>query len=134
MVERFLVRVLVATGLGLALVAFVVVPIPLGEDGDPDLPAAAFGQVGLYRLEVALLIFYGGLLLATPAFSGLIRGRLPVEISTRGAKFADEADRSTELATTAIETLDLRIREIDDGLTEARAEIDHFKQVRSDNT
>lgn len=134
MVERFLVRVLVATGLGLALVAFVVVPIPLGEDGDPDLPAAAFGQVGLYRLEVALLIFYGGLLLATPAFSGLIRGRLPVEISTRGAKFADEADRSTELATTAIETLDLRIREIDDGLTEARADIDHFKQVRSDNT
>jgi hypothetical protein len=134
MVERLLVRAFVALALGIALAAFLGVPVPLGEDGNPDLPATAFGQVGLYRLEIALLVFYGCLLLATPAFSGLIRGRLPTEISTRGARFADETDQTAELATTAVETLDLRIREIDEGLTEARAEIDHLKQVRSDNT
>lgn len=93
-----------------------------------SLPAVALGQVCLYRLEVSLLVFYGCLLLITPAFSGLIRGRLPTEISTRGAKFAGEADQASELANAAIEELDLRVREIDDALTEARAEIDHLKQ------
>jgi hypothetical protein len=43
--------------------------------------------------------------LITPAFSGLIRGQLPIEISTRGAKFADEADRSTLANEAAIDKL-----------------------------
>jgi hypothetical protein len=55
---------------------------------------------------VALLIFYGALLLITPAFSGLVRGRLPIEISTSGAKFAAEAERTTELDEVAIRKLE----------------------------
>jgi len=72
------------------------VPVP------EDLPAIAIRQPGLYRLEVALLIFYGWLLLLTPAFSGLIRGRLPIEISTRGANAHREA----------LVTIDLEIKRL----------------------
>jgi hypothetical protein len=82
---RNLVRALVGTALFTALVACAVLPIP------DDLPAVALEQAGLYRLEVALAVFYGCLLLVTPAYSGVVAGRLPIEISTRGAKFAAEA-------------------------------------------
>lgn len=94
MVERFFIRILVGAALGMALLTFILVPVPQNAKDEPVLPAVAFEQVGLYRLEVALLVFYGGLLLVTPACSGLIRGRLPIEISMRGARFADESDQS----------------------------------------
>jgi hypothetical protein len=135
MVERALVRALVAVTLVLALLAFVVVPVPLGEDGNLALPAAAFGQVALYRLEVALLVFYGGLLIATPAFSGLFRGRLPIEISARGAKFADGTDRSAKRNEAEIRRLNKSIRNFAEALADMNAEIDGVKQkIESDNT
>jgi hypothetical protein len=86
--ERNFIRGLVGSALCISLSAGFAAPVPA------ELPAIAVRQPGLYRLEMALLIFYGCLLLLTPAFSGLIRGRLPVEISTRGAKFAAEASQS----------------------------------------
>lgn len=46
--------------------------------------------------------FYGFLLLATPAYSGLAMGRLPIEISTRGARFAEEADQSADITKAAV--------------------------------
>ena len=125
--ERTLVRILIGAALLLAIVIAVLAPASA-------LPAVALGQMWLYRLEVSLLIFYSCLLLITPAFSGLIRGRLPIEISTRGAKFSDEANQSAELATAAIERLEQRTRAFGEALTEARTEIDRLKQVRSDNT
>lgn len=85
----------------------------------PDLPSAAFGQTGLYRLEISLLVFYGSLLLVTPAFSGLIRGRLPTEISLRGAKFAEGADESTERNEADIRRLDAAINNLDEALAAA---------------
>jgi hypothetical protein len=94
-----LVRALVGTALCLALTASAVFPLP------DDLPSVALGQTGLYRLEVALSIFYGLLLLVTPAYSGLAAGRLPIEISTRGAKFAEEADESAAVSRVEIEEL-----------------------------
>lgn len=123
MAERFFVRVLVAIALGMAIVAFSLAPVPSNEKGDLALPAVALEQVGLYRLEVALLIFYGVLLLATPAFSGLIRGRLPIEISTRGAKFAEEADESTERDEAAIKNLEGTTRVLTEGLAAAQSRI-----------
>jgi hypothetical protein len=60
MVERVLVRALVAIALCLAILAFVLVPVPVGEDGSAALPAAAFDQVALYRLEVALFVSTAG--------------------------------------------------------------------------
>jgi hypothetical protein len=79
MFERVFIRIFVTVALCSALLAVALVPIPR------DLPPPAFEQAGLYRLEVALMVFYGDLWLVTPAFLGLIRGRLPTEISTRGA-------------------------------------------------
>ncbi|TMK58023.1 MAG: hypothetical protein E6G51_04410 [Actinobacteria bacterium] len=105
---RNLIRTLTFVVLSMALAASAAAPMP------QDVPDVAFGQAGLYRLEVALLVFYSGLLLVTPAFSGLVQGRLPIEISTRGAKFAGQADESVEAARVAIE----RLERITDELTE----------------
>jgi hypothetical protein len=89
----------------------------------------------LYRLEVSLLAFYGCLLLITPAFSGLIRGRLPTEISTRGAKFAEEADRSERLTDAKIDGLELATETLAEGLTAAHAEIKQLREEAvGDNT
>ena len=125
-IERTLVRILMGSAFSAALLISALVSVP------PDLPATAFGQVVLFRLEVALLVFYGSLLLLTPAFAGLIRGRLPTEISTRGAKFAEEADQSAELNAIAIRRLERRTIDLDVGLNEAKVEIDELKA--GDNT
>lgn len=120
---RNLIRILIGAALCVALVAAASAPRP------ETLPAIAFEQVGLYRLEVALLVFYGGLLIVTPAFSGLIQGRLPIEISTRGARFAEEADQSTESNEAAIRKLEQTASSLTDDLTEAKAEIEELKRA-----
>lgn len=97
---RNLVRLLVSTALSIALLSCVFLPVP------QHLPAIALEQTVLYRLEVALGAFYGCLLLVTPAYSGVVAGRLPIEISTRGARFAEEADQSAEVTKMAIERLE----------------------------
>jgi hypothetical protein len=115
--SRQFIRFLVAAALSLALLTSILAPTP------EDLPTVAFGQAGLYRLEVALLTFYGSLLLVTPAFSGLAWGRLPVEISTRGARFAEEADQSAERNKATIEKLERDVRDLAHELSEAKLEL-----------
>ncbi|HEX5984423.1 MAG TPA: hypothetical protein VFY69_09480 [Solirubrobacterales bacterium] len=124
--ERNLVRIFVAVALCGALVACASVPVP------EDLPAIAFRQTGLYRLEVALLVFYGGLLLVTPVISGLIRGRLPTEISTRGAKFAEEV-QSDELTEAALRRLRRTVDRLADRVTAVEGEIDRQQAKGGDN-
>ena len=85
-------------------------------------------QAALYRLEVALAVFYGCLLLATPAYSGLVRGRLPTEISTRGAKFADEADQTVEQDEAAIKELRASLSLGSKLAAHARADIDLLRR------
>jgi hypothetical protein len=127
MIERLCIRILIVLALCVALVAFLAAPVPVAANGEPDLPDIALGQVGLYRLEVALLAFHGILLLATPAFSGLIRGRLPIEISIRGTKFADEASRSAKRDEAAIRAVERRLDRINDRLTFLKIELDDLK-------
>ena len=118
---RMLVRILVGAALGLALASCAVLPVP------GHLPAIALEQEFLYRLEVALAVFYGWLLVATPAYSGLVMGRFPTEISTRGAKFAEGADQAAELNEKLIWELEQRVDLVVDGLTETMIEIDRLK-------
>lgn len=125
---RNLIRALTGTALCTALVACAVVPVP------EELPAVAFRQAGFYRLEVALLVFYGGLLLITPAFSGLFRGRLPIEISTRGAKFAEETDQTEALNGEKIEELKRTTDALAEDLTTMELEIERLVMGRSDST
>jgi hypothetical protein len=135
MVERLAIRILIAAILCAALSTFVLVPIPADANGQPDLPALALGQAGLYRLEVALLVFYSGLLLVTPAFLGVIGGRLPTEISTRGAKFTVKADQSEELHGAAIKELEHATEYLAEDLTAANLDIERLKrQIQRDNT
>lgn len=123
MVERLLVRILVGSALCLALFAFALAPVPV------NLPAPAFEQTGLYRLEVSLLVFYGTLLLATPALAGLIRGRLPTEISTRGAKFAEKADQLAAQDEVAIKRLEATTDRLALRLAEAHTEIERLDEL-----
>jgi hypothetical protein len=126
---RNLIRVLTGAALCMALVACVAVPVP------EDLPAVAVGQAGLYRLEVTLLVFHGALLLITPAFSGLIGGRLPIEISTRGAKFAEETGLTSERHETAIKELEWMIKVHSEGLDGVKLGIERLEErMDSDNT
>jgi hypothetical protein len=125
--ERSLVRVLVATALTVAVGACLLAPLPRDANGALNLPAVALEQAGLYRLEVILLVFYGGLLLVTPAFAGLVRGRLPVEISARGAKFAEEADDSAEVNRTAIKRLEAIADDLTEDLIAVNLEIRQMK-------
>jgi hypothetical protein len=127
MLERTFVRVLVASVLSLALLAFALTPVPA------KLPTPAFEQTCLYRLEVALLVFYGVLLLATPVFSGLIRGRLPIEISTRGAKFASETDQAADRDEAAIRELERSFDNLADVLAKVRVDVEQLK-FAGDNT
>lgn len=79
---------LATTALFLAAAAVAVIsPAP------HDLPAIALGQVPVYRVEVLLALIYGGLLVLTPLFHGL-GGRLPIEISHRGAKWPEPAEEA----------------------------------------
>jgi hypothetical protein len=96
-----------------------------------DLPTVALGQAALYRLEIALAVFYGSLLLLTPAYSGLASGRLPIEISTRGAKFAEESDLTAEKYETSIDALERSSDRLSEGLEKATVAI---KRLEGDKT
>jgi hypothetical protein len=74
------------------------------------------------------------LLIATPAFSGLIRGRLPIEISARGAKFAEEASQSTAMHGKKIEELERTTEDHAARLTTVDLEIKRLKHMKSDST
>ncbi|HEU5252217.1 MAG TPA: hypothetical protein VFU16_02690 [Solirubrobacterales bacterium] len=117
-----LVQLLVGAALTLALAACVLLPLP------DALPAVALGQPGLYRLEVALSLFYGCLLIITPAFSGLTTGRLPIEISTRGAKFAEETDQSAALIKVRTESLQRAANDLTEALFAAKLEIQRLRK------
>lgn len=133
-IERALIRILIAAALASAIFACTVVPVPRNAKGDSALPAVALEQPGLYRLEIALVVFYGILLLATPAFSGLIRGRLPTEISTRGAKFADGLDQSVEDVHGSIDKLEKKTTYLMEELELANQSINQLMRCSGDGT
>lgn len=122
------VRALVGAALSAALAASAVLPVP------ENLPAVALGQTSLYRLEIALAAFYGCLLLATPAYSGLVLGRLPIEISTRGARFAEETDRAAEQDEARINDLERKSNLLLEGMERALHEIQQFRGHEGDKT
>ena len=103
-------------------------PVPRDAKGDADLPVVALEQIGLYRLEIALLVFYGELLLVTPAFSGLIWVRLPTEISMRGEKFGERTDRSADTNRATFKELEHVTYELSEGLDIANFEIKQLKE------
>jgi hypothetical protein len=55
-----------------------------------QIPSFAFGSHVVLAVQIALLFFYAGLLLLVPPLRALFGGALPVELSLRGARWADE--------------------------------------------
>jgi hypothetical protein len=125
--QRTLVRLLVGIALGLALTTSILLPLP------EELPNIALGQTSLYRLEIALAAFYGCLLIVTPAYSGLEMGRLPVEISTRGARFAEGADHWAKLENEAVKQLEKRVSELSQALADAIHKAEQRREVVADD-
>lgn len=96
---RLTTRSVVMVLLAAAIISAVAISLPTKHVGDHTmdaLPSVALGQAAIYRLEIGLVIFYGGLIVLTPVFYGVIRGRLPIEISTRGARFPEEVAENVD--------------------------------------
>jgi hypothetical protein len=133
-VERWLIRMLVAVLAIGALLCALEIGVPgksapaktatataagaaspaatVAEGGEEDLPAVALDEVSVYRTEIGLGVFYVGLLILVPLFYGVVRGRIPTEISARGTRFAaDEISGSLEAAEQKIEQVDQRLVE-----------------------
>ena len=99
--ERWIVRVLV----GALFLAAGLFAVQFSIKQHEHLPSVALNQPSIYRVEVGLAVVYGGLLLLTPLFFGLVQGKLPVEISHRGAKWQEAANDTIEKLTTSVQTL-----------------------------
>ena len=143
-IERWLIRSLMAALAIVALLCALLIAVPQKpasttstpaataakvNDGPPegnsedDLPSIALDQVGLYRTEVGLAVFYIGLLVLVPLFYGVIRGRMPSEISARGTRFAaDEISGSLDAAERKIERVDQRLLAAEGLIALTRAE------------
>jgi hypothetical protein len=83
-----------------AAVAAIVVGIAL--PAPHSLPGPALGSKELLWVERAILFFYGFLLLFVPVLRAL-EGVLPIELSTRGARYAEASDTAVEALTTRLE-------------------------------
>jgi hypothetical protein len=131
---RLLVRTVTGALLLLsAIVALAVaVPTKTGSSGRKTaaLPSVALGQSSLYRVEVGLAVFYGGLIVLTPVFYGLVKGRPPIEVSARGAKFSEDVaqnvDRSIKDAQALADQLKNDVRSAQFQLARARLNIDQL--------
>jgi hypothetical protein len=92
-----------------ALVVGIAVPAP------QHVPSPALDSRELLWLERTLVLFYGFLLLFVP-FLRALAGELPVELSTRGARYADSSEQAIhehERRLTGVEALpraDRRVR------------------------
>ena len=83
------IRIAVPAAAFAALVLGIALPSP------HSLPGPALGSHELLWLERTLLFFYGFLLLFLPVVRAL-EGELPVELSTRGARYAEASDDAIE--------------------------------------
>lgn len=133
-VERWAIRILVGALVVSALIVALTVAVPMKTVGGvqrESLPAVALGQEVLYRLEVGVILFYGGLIILTPVFRGAVLGRLPIEISARGAKFAQEVDESLEATQQLVEAHQDQLDDIEKRAIRARLNLDQLASAAS---
>ena len=113
-------RIVVGVGFLAALVYALSFDIPQTPEGTPDLPDVALGRETLFRVEVLLLLSFGGLLLLTPLYYGLLRGKLPIEVSARGARYAEATEEAIGTLDTAIERLQEDVKSLRGDLVKAQ--------------
>jgi hypothetical protein len=79
-----------AVRLAIGALALGALYVAWTADAPTKLPSVALHQDFVYRGELFLAVFYGGLLIATPILRGVLSGLLPTEITARGAKYDRE--------------------------------------------
>jgi hypothetical protein len=99
-----------------ALVVGVAVPAP------QHLPSPALGSREVLWLERTLVLFYGFLLLFVPLLRALA-GELPIELSTRGARYADSSQQ-------AIDEHEERLTEVEQLLEQALESVQTLVESR----
>jgi uncharacterized membrane protein len=80
-----------------------------------EIPSFAFGSHAVLAVQLSLLFFYAALLLGVPLVRALAGGELPIELSMRGARFAEKLGESNK------ETLD-RLKELEKRTTDSDAQ------------
>ncbi len=88
-VERLAVRLVVPVLLLASTAGALMVSVHTKKSAIPSL---AFGSHVVLAIQVALLFFYGSLLLLVPLARAVFDGDLPVELSLRGARWKEEVD------------------------------------------
>lgn len=127
--ERRVVQMGILIGFSIALASLWVIHLPKGKHEEVALPSVALGQGLVYHAEIAVLIFYGALLVLTPTFWGLIRGQLPTEITSKGAKFGAEDLNEVAAETQEVtEKHDELITEVKAGLLVANGRIKQLEE------
>lgn len=92
-----LVAAAVFAGMAVAFVASVQPPVSTDE----QLPGVALGSPTLLLVERAIAFFFGWLVLLVVSAHAL-RGRLPIEISGRGLRYADAEQTQHGVVTTQV--------------------------------
>jgi hypothetical protein len=83
------IRIGIPAAAAAAVVLGIALPTP------PDLPSLALGSRELLWTERTLVFFYAFLLFFVPVVKAL-QGELPIELSTRGARYAEASDDAVE--------------------------------------
>jgi hypothetical protein len=111
---RTTIRLAIPSAALAALVVGIAAPAP------QRLPSAALGSREVLWLERTLFLFYGFLLLFVPLLRALA-GELPIELSMRGARYAD-------LSKDALGALGKRVAKTEDVLYRTAALVDHLAE------
>ena len=112
------IRVAIPVAAIAAAVAGIALPMP------SSLPQVALGSEELLWLERTLVFFYGFLLLFVPLVRAL-QGELPIEMSARGARYAEASE-------TVLEELTERVSEVERLLDETLEFVDEMAELESD--
>jgi hypothetical protein len=113
-VERGVVRVGIPVLLGLSCYAAIRVSHSTPKS---EIPSFAFSSHVVLAVQLALLFFYALLLVSVPLVRAFLGGELPIELSLRGARFADK-----ELGE-AGEKMRRRLKKLEDGAIKTPAQI-----------
>jgi hypothetical protein len=76
-------------------VAVAAIALGIALPAPDDLPSLALGSQEVLWLERTLVLFYGFLLLFVPILRA-VQGELPIELSARGARYAEASDAALE--------------------------------------
>jgi hypothetical protein len=113
------IRIAIPAAAIAAVAAGVALPVP---DSVPDV---ALGSRELLWLERTLVFFYGFLLLFVPLLRAL-QGELPIELSARGARYAEASE-------TAVEELTARLSDVERLLDETVEFLDEIAGLESES-